>query len=379
MSLTSLRGRHTVAIVDLAAIRSNTLALREIAGAAELVLAVKADAYGHGAVRVAETLDPLSPRYFAVATVDEALELRDAGVRTPTFVLSEPSTDAIGALIESSASVAVYNEAFVAALALEARRRNCRVDVHMKVDTGMHRVGSRPEDVGKIARAIRAEPHLNLVSFWTHLARADEPDSATTDEQIGVFDSAVERYSAQLGQVKLHLANSAGLLFHRDSVRDWVRVGIGIYGVSPRASDVTDVELVPALRLESRVCHVADHDPGEGISYGHHFRVEQQSVRMATIPIGYADGVPRSLGIAGGGVLIRGRLCPIRGVVTMDQLVVECGPSLESDVSVGDEVVLIGRQGDLEISAWDWATKTGTIAYEVLARIGVRVPRSYVG
>jgi alanine racemase len=243
----------------------------------------------------------------------------------------------------------------------------------------MHRVGASPAGVPKLARAIAADPRLELEGLFTHLAVADEPANPFTTGQLQALEVTARSLASEgIRPNLLHAANSAGILWHNTARYDMVRPGIAVYGLAPAASlrgDVRASGLRPALSFKAAVSYVKEVAAGEALSYGLRYRLTQGST-VATVPAGYADGVPRRLFDIGGEVLVGGRRCPIAGTVTMDQLVVDCGPG--ADVSVGDEVVLIGRQGQEEISAWDWAERLGTIAYEVTCALSARLPRVYL-
>jgi alanine racemase len=274
----------------------------------------------------------------------------------------------------------LYTEAGVTALAAEVAASG-RLDpfpVHVKVDTGMHRVGAAPDEAIRLALAVAARPELDLQGLWTHFAVADEPSSVQTAAQLAGFREVVDRLAdAGVRPAILHAANSAGTLAHPDSHLDMVRCGVALYGLapSPELADRDPVTgLRPALSLRARISYVKEVEAGERLSYGQRYQVPVRSV-VATVPLGYADGVTRSLAARGGQVLIGGRRYPMAGTVTMDQLLVDCGPN--ADVAVGDVAVLLGRQGGDEIGAWEWAERTGTIAYEVVCGVSARVPRVY--
>jgi alanine racemase len=242
---------------------------------------------------------------------------------------------------------------------------------HVKIDTGMHRVGAPVAAAGEVVAAVVSRG-MRLGGVWTHLAVADEPEKdATTKEQLRRFDEI----RAALPHVPelVHAANSAGAIAHPDARYDLARCGIAVYGIAPAPALAGRLALRPAMSVRAEVTHVQRIDPGEGVSYGHRFIAERPTT-VATVPLGYADGITRKLGVDGAPVLIGGRRRSIAGVVTMDQLMVDCG---DDDVSVGDEVVLIGPQGSDEITADEWAGRLGTIAYEVVCGIGPRVQRRY--
>lgn len=373
--------RPTRAEVDLDAIAANVAALRAHAAPTAVWAVVKADGYGHGAVPVARAALAAGADGLAVALVEEARTLRAAGIDAPVLLLSEPSATAAGAVVAAGVEPAVYSAAMVAALdaavAGAADRDDAPLPVHLKVDTGMHRVGCAPDEVVALAAAVARAPRLALASVWTHLAVADEPASGFTAEQLDRFDAAVaEVEAAGIAVPARHAANSAGLIAHPRAHHDMVRAGIAVYGIAPSDALAGHVALRPALRLVSEVAHVKVVAAGAGISYGLRYAPDVATT-VATVPIGYADGVRRRLGAVGGEVLIGGRRRPIAGSVTMDQITVDCGPGAE--VARGDEVVLIGRQGDDEITAEEWARRLDTIGYEVTCGLTARVPRTYTG
>ena len=258
------------------------------------------------------------------------------------------------------------------------------VPVEIKVDTGMHRVGADPAMLPRLVALLAERPQLDFVGLWTHLAVADEPGNPFTGEQLARFE-ALRAEMAQAGvpaPARLHAANSAGAIAHPGSRYDMVRCGISLYGYLPSAAvGPALVEaagagmLRPALSWKTQVSYVRELGPGERTSYGLAYKINERT-DIATVPVGYADGVPRGLFEAGGELLVGGRRLPVAGVVTMDQLLVDCGP--DSGVRRGDEVVLIGSQGDETVSAQEWAARLGTISYEILCRIGPRLPRRHV-
>jgi alanine racemase len=376
------RLRPAWAEIDLGAIRHNASVLSEVAAPAGLCAVVKAAGYGHGAVPVAEAALGGGATHLAVALVEEGRQLRDGGITAPILVLSQPVPAAMPEVVAAELTPSLYTDEGIEALvaAVQTARRRAPLPVHVKVDTGMHRVGAAPDDAVRLARRVAACPELTLEGVFTHLAVADEIDDPYTDGQLDRFDRVVaDLASVGIRPPLLHAANSAGALFHPRSRYDLVRCGIALYGLSPAAETCDQADVVrlrPALSLRARVSHVKEVEAGSRLSYGLRYRVAERSV-IATVPLGYADGVTRSLAGAGGEVLIGGRRYPLGGTVTMDQILVDCGPG--ADVAVGDEVALIGRQGDEELGAWEWARRTGTVAYEVVCGVSVRVPRTYGG
>lgn len=368
--------------VDLAAIRENAAALAAYCAPADLCAVVKADGYGHGACDVAMAALGGGASRLAVAVVEEGVELRRAGVTAPVLVLADPAPEAISAAREARLAITVSNAETLAAVAEVAGhsfpgQSVHPLAVHLKVDTGMHRMGCEPDDLLVLCRSLAAMPNVELEAIWTHLAAAeDQAMDDVTREQLTRFDLALAELAHSGIEVPmLHVANSAGALYHPNAQRDLVRCGISLYGHAPDAARALPegLSLRPALSLRASVTSVRSVLPGDGVSYGWVTRVDEPT-RVATIPLGYADGVPRCLGEAGAEVLIGGRRCAIAGTVTMDQLMVRCGP----EVSVGDEVMLLGRQGDEEVTAADWARLAGTVNYEILSRLGPRLSRRYV-
>jgi alanine racemase len=359
--------RWAWAEIDLAAIRHNVAVLGMLASPAQMCVVVKANAYGHGAVPVAHAVLDAGAEWLAVALVDEGVELRRAGITAPILLLSEPPAEAMSVCAGFALTPTVYSRDGILAAGV------ARVGgVHLKVDTGMARVGVSPADVDAMIDLIDTTDGVELGGIYTHLAAADEPASGLTGEQLSWFAAATPAGALR------HTANSAALLTRPDSHLDLVRCGIAVYGISPSPElAVLCTDLRPVMTLKARVSFVKRVPAGSGVSYGHRY-VTERAATLATLPIGYADGVPRRLGLAGGEVLINGRRHPIAGVVTMDQLVVDVG---DAEVSRGDEVVLIGRQADPggntydEISPWEWATRLDTIAYEITCGISSRVPR----
>lgn len=363
--------------VDLGAVRANTRVLVELAHPAALLAVVKADAYGHGAIPVAKAALEAGATWLGVALVEEGAELRDAGLDAPILVLSEPAPAAAEAVVAHRLTPVVYTPAGIEALAkagVDAGGASA-LPVHLKVDTGMHRVGCAVADALGLVAAIAARPELTLEGICTHFAVADDPDHRFTTAQVERFEGLLGNLDARGARPPLvHAANSAGLLTHPRAHYDLVRVGIALYGVPPSAALAEMTELRPVLSLRARVSHVQDLPAGARLSYGLHYELDRAG-QVATVPVGYADGVPRNLGLLGGEVIVRGRRFPIAGAVTMDQLMVDVG---DARVEVGDDVVLLGRQGDEEITAAEWAGRLGLIAYEVVTGIGPRVPRRYV-
>jgi alanine racemase len=379
------RWRPAWADIDLAAVRHNAGVLCRLAGPAALCAVVKADGYGHGDLPVARAALAGGATWLAVALVEEGVTLRDGGIDAPILLLSEPPAEAMAEAVARGLVPTVYSRGGLEALGRVVGDGGLPpLAVHLKVDTGMHRVGADAGDAGALADTIAADPRLRLGAVWTHLAVADGPgpdDRAFTRTQLQRFDAILAGLAAAGHRPGLtHVANSAGTIAVPESRRDLVRCGIALYGVAPtealaeQLASARGGRLRPVLSLRTRVTFVRDLDSGERPSYGRRRPLARRST-VATAPIGYADGVPRRLFDQGAEVLIRGTRRPLAGVVTMDQIVIDCGPVGAEPVAVGDEVVLLGRQGSEEVTASEWADLLGTISYEVLCDIGPRVPR----
>ena len=363
--------------IDLDAIAANVDALVRRAAPAQLAAVVKADGYGHGAVAVGRVALRAGAAMLAVAQVDEARRLRERGIDGPVLVLSEPSLDEVAGIVALGLEVMAYSATVIDALDAEVGRvGGPRVPVHLKIDTGMQRVGAPTDQACALAKRISTRPGLQLAAVATHLAVADEPGSPTTDVQLDRFDGVIADLSSAGIEVPCrHAANSAGLIVHDRARYDLVRCGIALYGVPPAPDLAGWIPLRPAMRFTSLVSHVKRVQAGSRISYGHRYEFPAATT-VATVPVGYADGVPRCLGLNGGAVLVGGRRRPIRGVVTMDQLMVDLG---DDDVAIGDEVVLLGEQGDSGITPDDWAGWADTIGYEIVCSVGRRAERVYTG
>jgi alanine racemase len=372
--------RPAWAEVDLDALAHNIGVLRRAVAPSGLWAVVKADGYGHGAVRSARAALAAGADGLCVALVQEGVELRAAGVGGRILVLSEPSPEHLLVAVRQRLTPTVYTERGITATAEAAESSGVIQPVHLKIDTGMHRVGTHPADAVRLAAQVVRERALVLEGVWTHLAAADELESASTTEQLARFDRSLADLAATgIEPPLVHAANSAGGLAHPHARRSFVRAGIAVYGIAPSAEVAEKIpsasDLRPALSLKAEVSYVKTVEAGEAISYGLRYRFPRDAV-VATVPLGYADGVPRRLFGTGGEVLIGGRRRPIVGVVTMDQLMVDCG---DDPVSIGDEVVLIGRQGDDEVTASEWGDRLGTISYEIVCGLSKRIERIDVG
>ncbi len=360
--------------VDLDAIESNVREIRRAIAPTAVCAVVKADGYGHGAAPVARAAIAGGAPLLAVALVSEGVHLREEGIDVPILILSEPMIEEIDTVVEWSLTPFVYRPSFVEAVAARAAESDSvPYPVHLKLDTGMHRVGIAPAGAVDLARQIDGDDRLTLEGIATHLSVA-EADSVFTARQVGAlrqFRDLLDEEGIEVDYV--HAANTAGALMHPDARLDFARVGLGVYGLLPSPEAGEDVELIPAMRVVSHVSFVQRLPAGARPSYGRVRCLDRPST-VATVPLGYADGVPRRLSAVGGEVLIHGKRYPFAGTVTMDQVLIDIG---DDPVAVGDEVVFIGRQGEEEVTATEWAELLSTISYEIVCQFGPRLPRRY--
>ena len=369
--MTRTRFRPTFVEVDLDAVRHNVRLLRP--ERAEVLAVVKADGYGHGDAPVARAALEAGATRIGVALVEEGLGLRERGIQAPILVLSEFPPGAEKEALAAGLRPTVYTPEGLGCIT-EAAGAFGRVGVHLKLDTGMHRVGLwPPEEAPAFARRI-LEAGLELEGLWTHFAAAEE-DEAGTREQLARLLAARGALAAEgIVPSKLHAANSAATLLYPDTHLDLVRPGAAVYGVDPGGGIGPRAGLRPALSWRSAVTMVKRLPAGERLSYGWRYELAREAT-VATVPVGYEDGYPRALG-GRAEVLIRGRRHGVAGTVTMDQLLVDCG---DAQVAPGDEVVLLGAQGTERVTAEELASHLGTIGYEIVTAISERVPREYVG
>jgi alanine racemase len=360
--------------VDLEAVAANVRTLAAEVAPARLMAVVKADAYGHGAVPVGRATLEAGAAWLGVALVEEALELRQAGIAAPLLVLSEPHPAAAEACAAGGIAVTLCTEAGVRAFGAAGRRTGRPVTAHLKVDTGMHRQGCAPAELPGLVKAALAEPGLATDGLWSHFAVADEAaKTATTDAQLARFrDALAAAEDAGLSPRWRHLANSAGATVRDDARFDLVRAGIEVYGLAPSEELAGQVRqrLRPALALRAAVSALRTVEAGERVSYGHRWAAPRRT-RVATLPVGYADGLRRGLS---GRIRVRlgGRDLPQVGTVTMDQAMVDVG---EADVEVGQVATLLGDPAKGEPGVGEWAAALGTIDYEITCGLSPRLPR----
>ncbi|MDP1809647.1 MAG: alanine racemase [Actinomycetota bacterium] len=361
--------RPVWAEIDLDAIAANLAAIKtRLAPETKVMAIVKANAYGHGLIPVARKARQAGADRLGVALVEEALELREAGLDIPIHILSEPPVGAAEEIAAYHLIPAVYSIELAQALSRKAQAIQAPITVHLKVDTGMHRVGAPLDRSLELYQAIRRLPGLKVEGIFTHFACADNPQDPFTAKQLQSF----LRLKKALPEVPMwHAANSAATIFMPETQLDMVRIGIAMYGLQP-STKPSPIPLKPALSLRTKISFVQELQSGEGVSYGLTY-VAERKITVATLPIGYGDGYSRLLSNKGK-VLLGGKRVNIIGNICMDQLLVKVD---NVKAAAGDEVVLIGNQGKETISAEEMASWLGTINYEVVCLINTRVARVY--
>ena len=370
--------------VDLAALRRNTRAFRsQIERGVRMMCVVKADAYGHGAVRCANVMRSAGADQFAVATVAEGVELREAGITEPILILSEPPMECVQTLVEHDIMPSVYTQEFALALGECAATFDRVARYHLAVDTGMNRIGLKPADVVEFRRAIDFHRGLECAGVFTHFATADEVNGWDFQLQYKRFSDVVDALEgAGLETGLVHCDNTPATILHRDTHRMMCRVGVGLYGMHPAETTVPRIELAPVMSVRGRVTRTAYPQVGEGVGYGFNYRIPKQNIQIATVPVGYADGLSRSLS-GRMDVLVDGMRCRQVGNICMDQFMfaVDVNPRTyhpTHPVRFGDVVTIMGVDGDEQITADDIAALRDTINYEVTCNFGMRLQKVYV-
>ncbi len=368
--------RPSEAEINLGALRRNLAAVRSRLSAGVGVMAVvKADAYGHGAAEVAGVLVDERVDAFGVALVEEAIALRSAGIEAPIVVLGSFAIADVAEVIEQRLAVVVYDLPLAEELARQAQRRETSVAAHVKVDTGMNRLGLPPDQVMPFVEKLVELPGLSLAGLMTHFATADESDDRYLREQHAIFAALRQQLQQRRVQFRLvHCANSAAAMEHPATHCDMVRPGIVLYGAHASAAPHTPWPVEPVLTLRSAIVQLRHLNRGDSLSYGRSFVVPRDSL-IATLPVGYGDGYPRALSNRGE-VLVRGRRAPVVGNVCMDLTLIDVTGLPE--VGLGDEVVLLGRQGGERISVEELARHCATVPHEIFCNLGPRLPRRYL-
>lgn len=373
--------RWAWAQIDLGALRHNVATLAAHMAPQQMWAVVKADAYGHGAVECARVALQSGAHGLCVALTQEGIALRQAGINAPILIMSEQPEEQFRDIISYGLIATLYNEATIVRFARTASELEIMASVHVKVDSGMHRVGVQPDNVVRVASLVAESQWLTLDGMFTHLATADVADTQFAQQQVSAFMRAVEQVRALEIEVRhIHISNSASAIRRLDTGVGctMTRVGIAMYGIPGDATTnsfgaVHQLDLRPVMSVHARVSHVQRVAAGQGVSYGLKRPLESDST-IVTLPLGYADGIPRGIWESGS-VLVNGTRRAFAGVVTMDQILVNCA---DDAVGIGDEAVLIGAQGPELITANEWANKMGTIGYEIVCAISARMPRNYI-
>ncbi|MBF2063468.1 MAG: alanine racemase [Calothrix sp. C42_A2020_038] len=365
--------------IDLDAVSHNVKQLRKLlAPQTQLMAVVKADAYGHGAVTIAKVALSSGASWLGVATVPEGIELREAGITAPILLLGAAQTE------EQIHAIATWRlqptlcspkQALVFSNTLEAIEYNSSLPVHIKLDTGMSRLGTNWQKAGEFVKLVTRLPHLRIASIYSHLATADSPDTTIMNIQQQRFETAIAQIQALgITPPSLHLANSAGTLANKALHYDMVRIGLAVYGYYP-APHLNEINLKPVLQVKARVTQVKSIETGTGVSYGYRY-IAPCDIRLAVVGIGYADGIPRNLSNKMQ-VLIRGKRVPQIGAITMDQIMLDV--SSIPNIQENEIVTILGHDQNEKITADDWANELNTISWEILCSFKHRLPRVAVG
>ncbi len=368
------------AAVDLDAIRNNIEEMAsKLTEGTKIIGVIKADGYGHGAVPIAKELETVNVIHgFAVATEEEAVILRMAGIEKPILVLGYVFPGSYREMLEKEIRITVFRHDTLEQLSWAAAETGRKAKIHIKVDTGMARIGVRPDEEGmKLVRAALETPGIEVEGIFTHFARADEKDKSAAENQLSLFKDFVKKIKAETGfQIPIcHCANSAAMIEFRDADMDAVRAGIALYGLWP-SEEVSKavVELEPAMELKSQVIYVKEVEAGAEIGYGGTYTASRK-MKIATVPVGYGDGYPRGLSNKGY-VLVHGEKAPIVGRICMDQFMIDV--TRVPNVKEGDWVTLIGREGGRRITMEELGELSGRFNYELACCIGKRIPRIYL-
>ena len=369
---------RVIAEINLDAISNNIKEIQKnISKDTEIMAVVKADAYGHGAIEVSRILIENGVQRLAVAILDEGKQLREEGFNVPILILGYTPAEQAGELVSYDLIQTVFSFEMAKAISDSAVKQNKKAKIHLKIDTGMSRIGFKPDKESiKTIKEINQLPNINIEGIFTHFSSADEADTSFTQQQFSIFNVFIKALEEEGLKIPVkHCSNSAGFMLDEKMHMNLIRPGIIIYGLYP-SNEVNKekIHLKPAMSLKSQVVFVKEVEENTPVSYGRKF-ITSKKTKVATIPVGYADGYSRRLS-SSGRVLINGEYAPIIGNICMDQFMVDV--SHISDVEVGTEVVLIGQQGQNSISAEEIADIIGTINYEVVCMVGKRIPRLYI-
>ncbi|HPT75592.1 MAG TPA: alanine racemase [Defluviitaleaceae bacterium] len=369
---------RVIAEINLDAISNNIKEIQKnISKDTEIMAVVKADAYGHGAIEVSRILIENGVQRLAVAILDEGKQLREEGFNVPILILGYTPAEQAGELVSYDLIQTVFSFEMAKAISDSAVKQNKKAKIHLKIDTGMSRIGFKPDKESiKTIKEINQLPNINIEGIFTHFSSADEADTSFTQQQFSIFNAFIKALEEEGLKIPVkHCSNSAGFMLDERMHMNLIRPGIIIYGLYP-SNEVNKekIHLKPAMSLKSQVVFVKEVEENTPVSYGRKF-ITSKKTKVATIPVGYADGYSRRLS-SSGRVLINGEYAPIIGNICMDQFMVDV--SHISDVEVGTEVVLIGQQGQNSISAEEIADIIGTINYEVVCMVGKRIPRLYI-
>jgi alanine racemase len=362
--------------IDLGALAHNVRQIRKLlAPETKIMAVVKADAYGHGAIDIAQTLVAEGVEWLAVATVTEGIELRTAGMIVPILILGAVNSDVqVQAIVqwELQPTICTINQAILISKTVAQLQPRSPIPIHIKLDTGMSRLGANWQEAVTFVSEVSELPYLTIGSLYSHLATADEPDPTVMEMQIDRFQQAVAAISAAGYKLPmLHLANSAGILVSDQLHYQLVRPGLILYGLCPATHLQSKINLQLVLSVKARISQIKDITAGTGVSYGYRF-IADQDLRLAVVDIGYADGVPRRLSNRMQ-VAIRGQSVPQIGSITMDRIMLDI--SQIPDLQVGEVVTILGKDGHAKITADDWANELGTISWEILCGFRGRLPR----
>ncbi|MFQ5649639.1 MAG: alanine racemase [bacterium] len=369
-----MSAQATVAEIDLNAVATNIELVRKKVSPARVMAVVKADGYGHGATRIAGTAMQHGADFLGVAHVEEGIKLRKEGIRARVLVMGAFFQTQAVQVLHHDLDATVFDFQRADALSKVAREFKKPARIHIKVDTGMGRLGVHWKEAAEFVRRVAQESHLQLVGIFTHFATADQKNKDFAYTQLERFRRILNEIRAQGIQIPVrHVANSAAVLSLPESYFDMVRLGVSMYGYYPSPETSATLALKPAMSLKSRVAALKEIEPGGYVSYNLTFQAQEKTT-IAVVPIGYGDGFNRLLSNRAR-VLIGGRRYPVVGTVCMDLIMANVGAS--SEVQVGDEVVLLGRQGQEEISIYEWCETLKTIPYEITCWVSKRVPRVY--